>query len=149
MVVEKKEGATMKCNTCKTELVCHMSAYKGDYENKLQWQNPDGKPHYKYDNGEYKCVMPGPLFEGTTTTSTNTSYKSNKIPIEKAEEVFAKSLSLIAMFRENSSTLQPEYVKAGAIESESKETPLVLPIEVEAQLAMSFFKTIMGSCKVD
>lgn len=62
-MVEKKEGATMTCFACKSELVCHMSKY-GDRQNNLQWQNSDGSAHYNYvgkdDEGkvQYKCNKP-------------------------------------------------------------------------------------------
>jgi len=64
MAIEKKEGATMTCQNCKTELVCHMSTYEGDFQNKLQWQNPDGSAHYKWNgvddkgNAKFKCMLP-------------------------------------------------------------------------------------------
>ena len=57
-MVEKKEGATMSCQNCGTELVCHMSSYKGDFQNKLQWQNQDGTAHYKFNGSEYSCNIP-------------------------------------------------------------------------------------------
>ncbi len=63
-MVEKIEGATMTCQECKTDLVCHMSTYSGSYQNKLQWQNPDGSAHYKWSgtdkegNAKFKCMLP-------------------------------------------------------------------------------------------
>lgn len=57
-MVEKKEGAEMTCLKCQTKLVCHMSNYKGDFKNKLQWQNQDGTAHYKFNGSEYSCNIP-------------------------------------------------------------------------------------------
>lgn len=53
-MVEKQEGASMICSSCGEKLVCRMSNYKS-HPNKLQWQNPDGTAHYKYDNGKFTC----------------------------------------------------------------------------------------------
>lgn len=59
MSVQKTEGATMTCQNCKTELVCHMSSYEGSFENKLQWQNQDGTAHYKWKApGKFDCILP-------------------------------------------------------------------------------------------
>jgi len=56
---EKVEGAEMTCKGCGTELICHMSNYKGDFKNKLQWQNEDGKAHYATTNGkDFTCNIP-------------------------------------------------------------------------------------------
>ena len=57
-MVEKKDGAEMTCKSCNTELICHMSKYKGDFKNKLQWQNEDGTAHYKFNGTEYSCNIP-------------------------------------------------------------------------------------------
>lgn len=55
-VAEKREGATMVCSRCGEKLVCGMSNYRHPYANKLQWQNPDGSAHYKYDGGTFTCT---------------------------------------------------------------------------------------------
>jgi len=58
-VVEKTDGAEMTCKSCGTELICHMSNYKGNYKNQLQWQNEDGKAHYSTTNGkDFTCNVP-------------------------------------------------------------------------------------------
>lgn len=57
-MVEKKDGAEMTCKSCDTELICHMSNYKGDFKNKLQWQNEDGTAHYKFNGKDYSCNIP-------------------------------------------------------------------------------------------
>ncbi len=46
----------MTCHQCGDKLVCGMSNYKHPYTNKLQWQNPDGSAHYKYDGGKFTCT---------------------------------------------------------------------------------------------
>ena len=55
-MVEKKEGATMKCSRCGVILTCRMSNYRHPYQNKLQWQNQDGTAHFKYDGGKFTCT---------------------------------------------------------------------------------------------
>lgn len=57
-MVEKVEGVEMSCKSCGTDLICHMSNYKGDFKNKLQWQNADGSAHYKFNGKDYSCVIP-------------------------------------------------------------------------------------------
>ena len=58
-MVEKTDGAEMTCKSCGTELICHMSSYKGNFKNKLQWQNADGKAHYSTTNGkDFTCNIP-------------------------------------------------------------------------------------------
>lgn len=42
----KKEGAKQTCS-CGTLLECHLKEYPG-FPAKLQWQNSDGSPHYKF-----------------------------------------------------------------------------------------------------
>jgi len=55
-MVEKKEGATMECLNCGNDLVCGWSKPSDTFKQKLQWQNKNGKAHYKYENGEYLCI---------------------------------------------------------------------------------------------
>lgn len=46
----------MTCTNCGTRLVCHMSEYKGDFKNKLQWQNSDSTAHYSTKDGKnFSC----------------------------------------------------------------------------------------------
>jgi len=61
VMVEKKEGAEMDCKSCGTALICHMSSYKGNFENKLQWQNKDGTAHYKFNGTTYLCIIPNEI----------------------------------------------------------------------------------------
>lgn len=55
-MVEKKEGAIMDCLNCGNELTCGWSKPSDTFKQKLQWQNKNGKAHYKYENGEYLCI---------------------------------------------------------------------------------------------
>ena len=83
-MVEKTDGAEMTCKSCGTELICHMSSYKGDFKNKLQWQNEDGTAHYKWISKEkYDCIIPNEIelkgetqtiTQETTTQETSTAY---------------------------------------------------------------------------
>ncbi len=58
-MVEKKEGATTKCKSCGTELICRKKDYGGDYAATLQWQNFDGGAHYKTSDGKnFSCNIP-------------------------------------------------------------------------------------------
>jgi len=88
-MVDKTEGAKMTCLNCQTELVCHMSSYGGDFQDKLQWQNTDGTAHYKFagkdeDNKtKFKCVMPDVTTSTPSESTTNTAGDDPKIPISQ------------------------------------------------------------------
>ena len=58
-MVEKKEGATMSCKNCDSDLICRLRDYGGDYKPTLQWQNFDGTAHYKTTDGKnFNCNIP-------------------------------------------------------------------------------------------
>ena len=58
-MVSKKEGATMICTQCDTELICRLKDYGGNYPPSLQWQNYDGAAHYKTTDGKnFECNVP-------------------------------------------------------------------------------------------
>lgn len=58
-MVIKKEGATMACKNCGTDLICRTKDYGGNYEPSLQWQNFDGTAHYKTTDGKnFNCNIP-------------------------------------------------------------------------------------------
>jgi len=61
--LDKKEGNTENCPTCKREMKCVMTngGVKKDgtkFDGKLQWQS-NGKAHYNYDEsaGKFSCVQ--------------------------------------------------------------------------------------------
>lgn len=43
----KELGREEKCPSCQAKIKCGQTEYQG--ETKLQWQNADGKAHYKFD----------------------------------------------------------------------------------------------------
>ena len=58
-MVIKKEGATMACKNCGTDLICRLKEYGGNYAPSLQWQNFDGKAHYNTTDGKkFTCTVP-------------------------------------------------------------------------------------------
>jgi len=58
-IVVKKEGATQTCNRCGSDLICRLKDYGGNFAPTLQWQNYDGKAHYKTSDGKnYSCNIP-------------------------------------------------------------------------------------------
>lgn len=66
-MVEKKEGATMTCRQCGTDLICRTKDYGGNFAPSLQWQNFDGAAHYKTTDGKkFSCNVPDD--EETTQT---------------------------------------------------------------------------------
>lgn len=57
--VTKTDGATMTCKQCGTNLICRLKDYGGTYAPSLQWQNQDGKAHYKTSDGKnFSCNVP-------------------------------------------------------------------------------------------
>lgn len=52
--LEKILGKKETCRSCKNEIICGNTTYQN--ETKLQWQNSDGKAHYKKnDDGTFTC----------------------------------------------------------------------------------------------
>ena len=73
-MVEKKEGATMACKNCDTDLICRLKEYGGDYKPALQWQNFDGTAHYKTKDGKnFNCNIPEDEELEQTRISSNTT----------------------------------------------------------------------------
>jgi len=90
--IPKTEGATMTCLECSTKLECHMSTYSGDFQNKLQWQNPDGSAHYKWNgtddkgNAKFKCMIPETTAPKTTPTQEESDSNTKHLK-QKQEEI--------------------------------------------------------------
>ena len=62
----------MKCKQCGTNLICRMKDYGGNYAASLQWQNQDGKAHYKTSDGKnFSCNVPEEQSDGQQTTIPN------------------------------------------------------------------------------
>ncbi len=105
---EKVEGAEMTCKGCGTELICHMSKYKGDFKNKLQWQNEDGKAHYATNNGkDFTCNIPEideiELKETPKTTEQETITASNSQQLDHLtnDEMITRTYDMVKqMYRD-------------------------------------------------
>ena len=54
----KELGKLETCRSCKKEIICGQTEYQGT--KKLQWQNKDGKAHYKFnvETQELSCNIP-------------------------------------------------------------------------------------------
>jgi hypothetical protein len=92
-MVEKKEGATMECKNCETELICRKKDYGGDYKAVLQWQNFDGKAHYTTKDGkDFTCNIP----DEEETAQTRIPTDSEKTPQNTApKQMSAVELALL------------------------------------------------------
>ncbi len=92
LMVLKVDGAEMTCKGCGTELICHMSNYKGDFKNKLQWQNEDGTAHYATNNGkDFTCNIPEQEEE---TTPNEIELKPNEKSTLESEQKLSKGESV-------------------------------------------------------
>jgi hypothetical protein len=70
-MVTKKDGATMTCQKCETDLICRLKDYGGNYPPSLQWQNFDGSAHYKTTDGKnFDCNIPEDDETGQTRIPT-------------------------------------------------------------------------------
>ena len=76
-MVAKKDGATMTCQSCDTDLICRMKEYGGNFASTLQWQNYDGTAHYKTTDGKnFDCNIP----DDDETAQTRIPNESAKTP---------------------------------------------------------------------
>lgn len=85
-MVEKKEGAIMDCLNCGNELKCGWSKPSDTFKQKLQWQNKNGKAHYKFENGDYLCIgEDGEVIEKETVIKND--HKVEQKPIDVRPKV--------------------------------------------------------------
>lgn len=88
-MVEKKEGATMTCKQCGTDVICRTKDYGGNYAPSLQWQNHNGDAHYKTTDGKnFTCNVPVdndienptvPGIDNSSQQSTTSKISDNKL----------------------------------------------------------------------
>lgn len=99
MVDDKVEGAEKDCGQCGTHLTCRMSTVKpnSNFPPKLQWQNPDGTPHFKTKDGKnYTCNIP----DGSSKPNRNPKIHFDVKPLSVDEveklvhECWVKSVGL-------------------------------------------------------
>lgn len=80
--LEKVEGKVETCpaNGCGCKIVCRMTKPKegSAFAPKLQWQNPDGTPHYNTKDGvNFTCTKPTTGETAKTSTTTVTEVKAS------------------------------------------------------------------------
>ena len=93
MMVEKKEGATMSCKNCDTDLICRLKEYSGDYKPTLQWQNFDGTAHYKTTDGKnFNCNIPDDDETAQTRIPSNTTTPGDTPKMGAAEFALLRGL---------------------------------------------------------
>jgi len=97
-LVEKKEGATMTCKQCSSDLICRLKDYGGNYAPSLQWQNSDGAAHYKTTDGKnFSCNIPEDKPEQQQTFIPNPPQPPGKIPDYKLDEINEKLNNLMTL----------------------------------------------------
>lgn len=85
-MVIKKDGATMICNNCDTELICRMKEYGGNFASTLQWQNYDGTAHYKTTDGKnFTCNIPDEDETAQTRITSESAKTKDNAPPEMAK----------------------------------------------------------------
>ena len=83
-MVEKKEGNTMTCKKCGTDVICRLKDYGGNFAPSLQWQNFDGAAHYKTSDGKrYDCNVPDEKENEQTRISTPPTTTPGDLPAPK------------------------------------------------------------------
>jgi len=93
-MVSKKEGATMICTQCDTELICRLKDYGGNYPPSLQWQNYDGAAHYKTTDGKnFECNVPEEEETAQTRIPTQTARTAGDQVITSATKAQLLSIS--------------------------------------------------------
>jgi len=103
-IVVKKEGATQNCGRCGSDVICRLKDYGGNFAPTLQWQNYDGKAHYKTSDGKnYSCNIPED--EDTEQTQIETpkvesSINSNKAGMIPATNVGGVPVEIIPRIEE-------------------------------------------------
>lgn len=94
-MVIKKDGATMTCNNCDTELICRMKEYGGNFASTLQWQNYDGTAHYKTTDGKnFTCNIPDEEETAQTRITSESAKTEGDAPPKMDKAGFQANLHL-------------------------------------------------------
>jgi len=121
-MVEKKEGATMTCLNCQTDLICRLKDYGGDYKPKLQWQNFDGTAHYKTNDGKnFECVIPTED-EKDTSANAPTATTSEDYLKEKQSELQNKITSTYSLTDGLKKHIKEETIRLYLVDQEITNT---------------------------
>ena len=90
-LANKEEGINGECPNCGTHITYRMSAYKGSFQNKLQWQNDNGKAHLKWvSDNNFKCLIPDDVKSdippGTPANTPNIPEPPESVPLPRAND---------------------------------------------------------------
>lgn len=112
-MVEKKEGATMTCKNCDTDLICRLKEYGGDFKPTLQWQNFDGSAHYSTKDGKtFSCNIPDEDEISQTRISSNMeASNSENIQIPILNEINRKLDTTISDLQRIKEFVEPLFLK--------------------------------------
>ena len=116
-MVEKKEGNTMTCKKCGTDVICRLKDYGGNFAPSLQWQNFEGAAHYKTSDGKrYDCNVPDETENEQTRISTPPTTTSGDVPAPKISATeFSFFVNLTKKIEELELTVQRIYEMIEAI----------------------------------
>ena len=104
-MVVKKEGASMSCKNCGTDLICRLKDYGGNYASSLQWQNFDGSAHYNTTDGKkFTCNIP----EDEELAQTRMSTESATTPGIPPQTMTRAEFQILAHLEEKIDTLLGE-----------------------------------------
>jgi len=117
--IEKKEGEKMDCLNCGRELVCGWSKESENFKAKLQWQNSNGKAHYKFSGGAYLCIDENGQIIPKEEIPTSSK------PSEVGKTYSEKVNSMTSDDRYDSATIMLDKLWAHAKEKAFKELPFL------------------------
>jgi len=118
---EKVLGEKDVCPFCKCEVVCGSKEYQG--QTTLQWQNPDGKAHYKPNKGGCNVYGQVPGFPETPVSPTTAfaaavNVESNipKPPMNQmVSDAFNIVLTTLGVIDNHMPSLYPKLAKDSAV----------------------------------
>jgi hypothetical protein len=67
--MDKIEGKEQPCSFCEEPTICVLKPSSGNYPARLQYQNPDGTPHFSVSDGT-RYICPGSKIEDPKNKAT-------------------------------------------------------------------------------
>ena len=84
--LEKKDGNIEQCPNCHKKIYCRMTKGSEKYPSKLQWQNENGKAHYKFDFATKETSCNEDEVERSSNQSLFDNVKWSTVPEDEKTE---------------------------------------------------------------